>query len=114
MGNEGGGMRRGSREPGGQPSSAVRERAGDVPGSDNGGQERHVNGVGALPSTGALASPGGAPPAPPGEQRAAPEVEGSPPGRAFNFLKWLYPGIGVKRWFFLALLATLVVAAGVD
>src|SRR4051812_48408432 len=36
------------------------------------------------------------------------------PSRFFNFLKWLYPGMGVKRWFFLIILGTMIVAAGVD
>jgi uncharacterized cofD-like protein len=34
--------------------------------------------------------------------------------RFFNFLKWLYPGMRVKRWFFFVILGALVVAAGVD
>src|SRR5690349_15013492 len=30
------------------------------------------------------------------------------PSRFFNFLKWLYPGMGVKRWFFLIILGTMI------
>ncbi len=53
-------------------------------------------------------SPAGPPAAPPASRPPDPNP------RIFNFLKWLYPGIGVKRWFFLVILGTLVVAAGVD
>src|SRR3954454_12881734 len=44
------------------------------------------------------------------------EPESSPfSGRQFfNFLKWLYPGMRVKRWFFLVMLGTLIVTVGVD
>jgi uncharacterized cofD-like protein len=40
--------------------------------------------------------------------------DASPRPRFFNFLKWLYPGMRVKRWFFFVILGALVVAAGVD
>src|SRR5262245_43570858 len=34
--------------------------------------------------------------------------------RFLNVLKWLYPGMRVKRWFLLVLLGVFLVAAGVD
>src|SRR5579864_7415870 len=36
----------------------------------------------------------------------------APGPRFFNFLKWLYPGMRVKRWFLLVILGTLVVTVG--
>jgi uncharacterized cofD-like protein len=105
-------MRRGGREPRGRQSSAVRERAEGAAGPENGVHGLRVNGAAAPASIGPVLTPGEASPAPPGEQRTVPERRS--PGRAFTFLKWLYPGIGVKRWFFLVILGTLVVAAGVD
>lgn len=41
-------------------------------------------------------------------------ASGAPRPRLFNFLKWLHPGIGVKRWFILVILGTVVVAAGIN
>jgi uncharacterized cofD-like protein len=41
-------------------------------------------------------------------------ASGAPRPRLFNFLKWLHPGIGVKRWFILVIMGALVVAAGID
>src|ERR1043166_2079579 len=44
-------------------------------------------------------------------ERAAAPRDGGRPERSlppFNFLKWLYPGIGVKRWFLLIILGTLI------
>jgi hypothetical protein len=34
--------------------------------------------------------------------------------RLLNLFKWLYPGIRVKRWFFMVLLGVVLVTAGVD
>src|SRR5438445_3088464 len=65
------------------------------------------------------------PPTPLGRPGTAPEASEFPPlppetpagsarPRLFNFLKWLYPGMRVKRWFFLVILCAFVVTVGVD
>lgn len=105
-------MRKESRAHPGGRSSAVRDRQRA---SEQGLQgepdlqaiEGHADSVnGSLPDE--------LTPVSPERRNGADATVARPPAPAFNFLKWLYPGIGVKRWFFLVILGTVVVAAGVD
>jgi uncharacterized cofD-like protein len=111
-------MRKDSREAAGRPGtpavggSAVRER-------DDGSQRSLVEDVNGTALDGPTGTTNGnaedlAPAAPVTPLTEARSAVRPRPARLFNFLKWLYPGIGVKRWFFLVILGTLVVAAGVD
>jgi uncharacterized cofD-like protein len=86
------------------PSSRRSAAAGARNEVQNGGRAAGPAAPGDAVLSGSLVPPEASLDAPPGPL----------PPRFFNFLKWLYPGMRVKRWFILVILGTLVVTVGVD
>src|SRR5438067_1513597 len=108
------GMSRGNL-PRGSRSSPAHPRPRAALGPDPPGPPGGTPGTLAAPAVPAAVGPPEAPapavPAPPGplpQGRAAGPGSVSSEGGFFNFYKWLYPGMRVKRWFFLVILGTLV------